>query len=74
MKEVKALYTQAEVAELLGRPKQTISRWVKDGSLPTVVIGTQKLIPLAGLKTPAIVWRSILLAAKANGADKLLSA
>ena len=61
---VKATYTPAEVAKLLGRPKSTVHDWVKSGALTTTEIAGQKLVPLAALRTNALVWESIIAAAK----------
>lgn len=62
--KVKATYTPAEVAKMMGRPKSTVYRWVESGELITVQIGKQRLVPLAALRTMGLVWQSILMANK----------
>ena len=63
--KVKATYTPAEVARILGRPKSTVHDWVKRGVLTTVDFCGQKFVPLAALKVHGLVWESIKLANKA---------
>lgn len=57
----KATYTPAEVAKLIGRPPSTVYKWVDKGVLTHVMMGKQRLIPLAALKVHGLVWESIQL-------------
>lgn len=74
MNIIKPLYTGAEISRLLQRPKQTVHRWMDSGLLPTVHVGTQRFVPIAALKTQALVWQSILIAARLNSGNKSVPA
>jgi excisionase family DNA binding protein len=65
---IKATYSLAEVARLLGRPPSTVYRWADKGALTTIQIHGQRLVPLAALKAHGLVFESILAADKMNRA------
>lgn len=58
--ELKALYTPAEVAELLGWPPQRVRRAIDRGAFPHVVVGGERYVPLSELQASPSVWDSIL--------------
>lgn len=58
--ELKALYTPAEVADLLGWPPQRVRRAIARGALPHVVVGGERYVPLSELQASPPVWDSIL--------------
>lgn len=62
--KLKALYTLAEVARLLGRPLRTVQRWAKRGRLATVQMAGSVFVPLAALQTQGLIWDSIKLSAR----------
>lgn len=58
--EVKALYTPAEVASLLGWPPQRVRRAIARGALPDTEFAGERYVPLAVLQASAVVWDSIV--------------
>ncbi len=67
--KVKATYTLAEVARLLGLPESTVRDMGRSGKLTTTNFGGRTLVPLAALKANALVWDSIRTADKINRAS-----
>lgn len=64
---VKALYTLAEVARMIGRPRQTVSDWAKRGELTVTMFAGRQYVPLAAIQAHGLVWQSIQLADQVNG-------
>ena len=60
------MYSMTEVAEMLGRPKSTVRKWMSKGALATVEIDGLKYVPIAALKAHGLVWESIQLADRLN--------
>lgn len=59
--QIKALYTIAEVAELLGVKRDTVRRYIERGELYTINLGGKRRVPLTSLQSLPDVWASILL-------------
>ncbi|MEJ7731134.1 MAG: helix-turn-helix domain-containing protein [Polyangiaceae bacterium] len=49
MRELRALYTVGETAELLGLSRHAVARLVARGALPTVTLGGKRWVPLSAL-------------------------
>lgn len=58
--EIKATYTLAEFARLIGRPYSTVHREAQKGKLQTVMVGEKQLVPLVVMLP---LWESVRLAA-----------
>ena len=47
---IERLYTVAEAADLLRCHRRTVYRWIKDGTLPSVLIGRSRRITANALR------------------------
>lgn len=61
MSGLKALYTIAEVAALLGVSRHVVRHWVEAGYLEVERIGRKRYVPLAAIRARARVWDSAVL-------------
>lgn len=59
--EIKALYSVAEVAEMMGAEARAVRRMVDAGHLDCERIGDKVFIPLSTLQARPAIWDSILL-------------
>lgn len=64
--KVKPVYSAAEVARMLHQSKATVGRWIKRGQLASVEVGGRKMVPIAALRTSAMLWESIRIADHLN--------